>query len=660
MGENKENEDEYRKLVTWNEDEEADKSAVDALANLSKVYDYFYDTLKHKGISGNGEPIAAYIHVEDMNYENGESTDRGIWIDTGNAFQDEYNNNSYIAFTKPIDGYNESSVYLDTVAHEYAHGVSGKIANFSSCLDKTMNGALNEAYSDILGILVKDVYDANGTDWIHGERSLKSPTGEYLSVYDENYEITEAIDCYYLSTIISHSAYLMWKGTSDESSAIEDTRTLAKLWYDSMYMLNQDSDFEDCRVAVETSAQRLVAKNLLTAEQLEGVYAAFDQAGISKKVAYEIVRPNPTLNVWAANNTAYFNYHYTVKKLSAENLYSVGKQVEVKTDIIDEGDITDEAEVVLKSLTSDENTAYIITITDLNDDEPGTEQTKWIFVGKDTDTTAINFLTDFKPASDKLIKNVNSALDGVDSLHTFAKTNSDLSVDGHRISVNTTMKSDVNYAEGINHCVVTTEYDSTSVTNDMYIKTNQDMSDIYMQSSGIWVKQNVSNDKLYKLGKGVDGRDGIKFYLNAMDNVYMEETTLDEKSVYLLSGSISSENTEEIFKLVGMDSIMDSLMSEDIDEETIKGWFSSLNPIVVTFYIDKETYLPIKLDLDMTSMTDSVIGKIADWWKKEYSEKVSYKIYTNSATLNFSEYNSVESITIPSDAYNGRDYKIIR
>ncbi len=382
-------------LITYNEGEAADESAVDALANMSKVYDYF-EKLKWVGIDKFDGKIPVYVHAEDMNMSDGNSTNRRIWgIENGNAFRYREGNYHGFAFTVTKSGFGEHSTNLDTVAHEYTHAVSGDIADLQGALDTNITGAVNEAYSDIFGELIEDAYYGPGTDWVHGDRHIKSPDGKvYFSYYDKNFVIKDAYDCYRLSTIISHAAYLMYKGAKGDGSAINNTETLAKLWYDSLYMLNSNSDFENCRYAVETSAQRLLNRGLLTPEQVEGVSAAFNEVGIGEEIPCMQLAPNSTLTVYDVYNNEYYNYHYKVELVEKKNVNVLGKASEISTSTVEEGDVTEKKEIKLPIKTTSKYSRYIITISDLAED-PGSTQKITVVVPYNAKNNNLKIYTDF-------------------------------------------------------------------------------------------------------------------------------------------------------------------------------------------------------------------------------------------------------------------------
>lgn len=657
-----------RQLVSWEEGETPNKSAVDAMANVSRTYDYYDSILYHRGMDGNGGEIPVFVNISAQAYEEDGETKTKDWYD--NAFYSPaYKSISFTMRTKEYwygKDYDkngvEFSANLDTVAHEYTHGVIDEIANLGS---HGVQRALHEGYADIMGECVEDSLENVDTDWVHGERNIMSPSGAYMSMYDPNMELLPNEDydgkAYEASTIISHAAYLMWSGANSTESAISDTEVLAKLWYGSIYMLNADSDFTHCRTAVEISAERLLAKNILTPEQVECVSLAFEQVGIGEGMLCDTVAINPELHVYAANNSEYYNYHYEVEKISINNLYSVGKAVETDVKVVEEGDVTEEKVVNLTSLNQDSShkCAYRITISDLSD-EPGEVQSKFVVVSDAQDAKGVlPFYTDYVPPVGELLEKINVALDDVKSVHLSQNTTSDYTVMGSKVNMGISLESDVNLTNGIMHTNMTTKYGGRNIANEIYIKTSGNTSDIYMSTSGMWVKQTgISASDLYKLGSGFEGVDGIKFYLNSMENVYLESDS-DEQN-YIISGVIGSKATEEALKKAGLSTIIDQLDDNDeISKSDIQSMLSNLAPMKVMFLISKDTFLPTQMTIDMKDTTESIYSNMKSIAAK-YGESISYSISTNKAVTDFSKYNGLSEIFIPDEAVNGTDYKIVK
>lgn len=266
--------------TAWTRSENGwDSAAVSAHANTAAAYDYYADVLGLNSFDGNGAPIRVSIA-----YNPSSGISRYFGNSYRNAFWDP--GNQVLAFG---DG-GALLAALDVVAHEYTHAVvSYAVGDGGSVLDYGESGAVNEAYADILGVLVEG--KSGPGRWLIGEdsamgvlRNLANPTsiktsyGPYRDHYEDRYRETgdeggEHIN----STILSHAAYLMM--TDPATSDISD-ETWAALFLSSLNRLSTDAKFSDVRVALVDTADTFD----FTDAQMLAIEEAFDDVGISAGV----------------------------------------------------------------------------------------------------------------------------------------------------------------------------------------------------------------------------------------------------------------------------------------------------------------------------------------------------------------------------------------
>jgi len=119
------------------------------------VYDYYYLVHERLGIDNNNMDIIVNVNWSEDGYDNAH------WSPSENQMY------FYIA---DID---QNAAALDTIAHEYTHGVTQYSSNLQYILE---SGALNESLSDIIGAAVENYWFPKGNgflkaDWYHGEDS---------------------------------------------------------------------------------------------------------------------------------------------------------------------------------------------------------------------------------------------------------------------------------------------------------------------------------------------------------------------------------------------------------------------------------------------------------------------------------------------------------
>lgn len=177
---------------------------------------------------------------------------------------------------------------VKVMGHEYGHVISYKMVDWSD--DRNIErDAINEGISDIYGEIVATwFYNKDEPEWIIEasnigvRRNLKNPHDSKNAAYvndKTNYWLQNQGKKYYYSTVISHTAYLMWNGINGDEKAKISLENIVKLWYRAMNLMQSDCDFVQCREMVERAA---LAMNNLTKKQRECISEAFDQVGIQK------------------------------------------------------------------------------------------------------------------------------------------------------------------------------------------------------------------------------------------------------------------------------------------------------------------------------------------------------------------------------------------
>jgi len=208
-------------------------SVVDAHAGLGWIYDYYYRVHSWQGFDGrNGE---AQVFVDAFDYPN--------------AF---YNSAfKVLAFASAGSDYKAFTSGLDIVAHEFTHGVTAHTWNGEYIFQ---SGALNEAFSDIMGASIERAFQQSGSghnqaDWLMGEdvftctpfsfcRSMSNPGAFYQwSTYYQAYiQYPDHASQYWSlpasddnggvhtnGSIVTHAFYLLVQGGRNRTSGIQVT-----------------------------------------------------------------------------------------------------------------------------------------------------------------------------------------------------------------------------------------------------------------------------------------------------------------------------------------------------------------------------------------------------------------------------------------------------
>jgi len=259
------------------------------------------------------------------------------------AFEDIYDYYKYNL------GSSSLSKIRSLVYHEYNHSVINNISALGNNLKKlyvkteeNQSGALNEAYSDILSLIIdgkswimasnSDVESIVGRDLsnpqrylkpskINGENYYPSNSKSVLKYLEDNnmdslYEFDNG-GVHINSTVVGYAAYLSYK-----NGAYVDLEEMAKVWYNSLYMLSPTSKFEDAALAVVKTAENLG----LDDEHIEIIKSAFYETNILDSGSFKLsgvvssngtVLSNVKVSVVSINN----NSEKLVKGTNKEGKY---------------------------------------------------------------------------------------------------------------------------------------------------------------------------------------------------------------------------------------------------------------------------------------------------------------------------------------------------
>lgn len=282
-------------------DDECDEYVM-ALKSLITAYDFFKDVLQLNSFDGEGGKINLIF------------CDKGVLND--NAKGNGHNEDGYLIIGTPDKIYSKPiGNALDIVGHEYTHMVVHQIVDFANLVETV---GLNEGIADIYGNLmeVKSYGDSNQV-WQLGEKAghSKYSMDDYKDMNSFDYSDT---DGHNNAAIISHAAYLMWKGI-DGSDVFEplSTEELAKLFYETLYTLPSDCTFSQFRALVQNTARY----QDLSDKQRSCVSNAFFQVGITP-AAMPVVKNNLSVEVYDIKGLIYDNYTLYVQHGNSEKKYS--------------------------------------------------------------------------------------------------------------------------------------------------------------------------------------------------------------------------------------------------------------------------------------------------------------------------------------------------
>ncbi|GAE01974.1 thermolysin metallopeptidase [Clostridium botulinum B str. Osaka05] len=244
--------------------------AVDTYINLEKTYDYYKDKFNRNSIDNKGMKIEAFVDYNAV----GDA-----------AWSEQFNS----MFFGNGDGKNftHMSKSLDIVGHEFSHGVTHKESNLKY---ENESGALNESFSDIMGVAIKGKNFKLGEDsWKPNTeeaaiRDMQNPSKRGQPAHMKDYRYMPATPMgdnggvHVNSGIINHAAYLIADGI--EKLGSENSKDImAKLFYTAnCYEWDETTNFSKCRNDLIKVTKNLYGEN---SKYVQIVENAFDKVGIT-------------------------------------------------------------------------------------------------------------------------------------------------------------------------------------------------------------------------------------------------------------------------------------------------------------------------------------------------------------------------------------------
>ncbi|MDO8836961.1 MAG: M4 family metallopeptidase, partial [Vicinamibacterales bacterium] len=255
---------------------------VDGHVYAGWTYDYFYKRFGRKGLDGRDLRMVSLVHPvrrEDLSSHPSDIVNT-FYL---NAF---YFGNGVMVFGEGLPSHLTAGGYrwnyfagaLDVVAHELTHGVT----EFTSDLIyRNESGALNEAFSDIMGVSAEFFFQEPGSgymkaDYVIGE-DLTSPLGGFRSLSNpQAYGDPDHYSRRYLGTadnggvhsnsgIANHAFYLAIEGGTNRTSgmAVQGVGSANRAKIEAVFyraftlMLTPSSTFSMARAATIQAARDL-------------------------------------------------------------------------------------------------------------------------------------------------------------------------------------------------------------------------------------------------------------------------------------------------------------------------------------------------------------------------------------------------------------------
>lgn len=165
-----------------------------------------------------------------------------------------------------------------------------------------------------------------------------------------------------------------------------------------------------------------------------------------------------------------------------------------------------------------------------------------------------------------------------------------------------------------------------------------DQNYIYTGVAGTWMK--TKND-----ANAMTQQADMSLYLNNIENFDLaSEEQINGIDTYKISGVITGESLEEVMK-------NNATIQQMSGQSDIVSLFKDAGDLPITLWIAKNDFMTIQMDMDMTSLMNSVIQNTMA--SAGSSETFTVDKYTMQMT--YSDINAVQDFAIPEEALNAQE-----
>ena len=232
----------------------ADVAVNEAYDHCGDTYDFYRELFERNSLDGSGMTLISTVHV-------GEPDQVGKFQPMDNAFWDgaqmAYGDGDGVVFQR----FTRS---LDVVAHELTHGVQSFTSNL---VYRGQSGALNEHFSDVFGVLVRQWKlgeKADKASWLIGAdvlvpaqtrraiRDMENPGTAYVDDPDLGTDPQPAHMKDFYSGAADNGGVHLNSGIPNRAFALVARElggfaweTAGRIWYDAMFQLSSRSQFAD-------------------------------------------------------------------------------------------------------------------------------------------------------------------------------------------------------------------------------------------------------------------------------------------------------------------------------------------------------------------------------------------------------------------------------
>ena len=181
---------------------------------------------------------------------------------------------------------------------------------------------------------------------------------------------------------------------------------------------------------------------------------------------------------------------------------------------------------------------------------------------------------------------------------------------------------------------------------ELYIMSEDDTANVYMQMGGQWIKQSVTEAELGQY----DAADSLELYLDsAADFAEAGTEQIGGADATKFTGVIKGDKLYDVIEESGVLSSLGQT-GTDVSEDAIKSMLSELGDLPMSVWINADGY-PVQYEMDMSQMIDSILQKALEM-EGAADQGMTMTVSKAAMSLTCSNFNAVEDFELPAEAQN--------
>ena len=181
---------------------------------------------------------------------------------------------------------------------------------------------------------------------------------------------------------------------------------------------------------------------------------------------------------------------------------------------------------------------------------------------------------------------------------------------------------------------------------ELYIMSEDDTANVYMQMGGQWIKQSVTEAELGQY----DAADSLELYLDsAADFAEAGTEQIGGADATKFTGVIKGDKLYDVIEESG---VLGSLgqTGTDVSEDELKAMLSELGDLPMSVWINADGY-PVQYEMDMSQMIDSILQKALEM-EGAADQGMTMTVSKAAMSLTCSNFNAVDDFELPAEAQN--------